>query len=45
MTISQINEVTENNGSVVSNIAHNDSVEADNALSLNKKIKQLKVNG
>ena len=31
------NDVTENNGSVVSNITGDDSVEADNALSLNDK--------
>ena len=37
MTVSQVNDVVENNGSVVSNITHDDSIEADNALSLNDK--------
>ena len=35
MTLSQVNDVTENNGTVVSNLTNDDSVEADNALSLN----------
>ena len=41
MTFSQVNDVVENNGSVVSNITHDDSIEADNALSLNDKKRRI----
>ena len=41
MTVSQVNDVVENNGSVVSNITHDDSIEADNALSLNDKKRRI----
>ena len=37
MIVSGESDFTGNNGSVVSNITHDDSVEADNALSLNDK--------
>ena len=43
MIVSGESDVTGNNGSVVSNITHDDSVEADNALSLNDKKGKLKM--
>ena len=40
MIVSGESDGTVNNGSVVSNITHDNSVEADNALSLNDKKKE-----